>query len=307
MSIFSGKLTPRGGVTARVEEKTPKLTATITDKTGGPKATISPVAGFSGSWARAGRFFSAVARPLAILYRFLSYRRGIAVSHSAKANAAPTVELQADSQVQAETAANAAAVPVAAAKVNQAERVGVYARATAYALALGRYIRGIAVGWKATAGTAPGAVAKYRRTVALRQSAAASPAPGAIAESRKNKIPTATVICGQFAEAIPGGATMDAKAELTAAATTATPVAGVVDLRINLVLTARASWWFLPEQVGDTLELLQVFSGIQDGETVEIDMETESAYWANAFVEDGTLNLVFAETATQTDNSMEVA
>lgn len=271
MSIFNGKLTRRGGVTARVEDKTPKLTATITDKTGGPRAEIAPSGGFSGVLTRVGKAFSAVARPLAILYRFGRYVKGVAVSHSAMANAAPTVELQADNAVQAEASAQAATVPVVAAKVDRAERVGVFARAVAYALAVGRYIRGIAVGFRAAAGTAPGAVAKYRRPVVIQRTAKATPAPGAIAESRKNKIPTATVVCGQFAEAIPGGTTMDAKAELTAAATTATPVAGVVDLRLNVVLSARAATWEDPVVVDGVLILRQAYNATVKNGILEVE------------------------------------
>lgn len=270
MSIFNGKWTRRGGVTAQVEDKTPHLTVTVTPKNDGPRASIRPTGGFDGAWERVGKAFSGIARPLAVLYRFLAYRKGVAVSHSAKASTAPTVAGQADNAVKAETSAQAASVPTVAAKLDRRERVSVCARAVAYALVLGRYVRGIAVGFRATPEAAPGAVAKYRRPVVIQQTAKATQSPGAIAESRKNKIPTAAVVAGQFAVTVPGSATMDAKAELTAAATTVYPVAGVVDTRINVTFTAKGAYWFYPEVVDGVLILRQAYSASKNGNILEV-------------------------------------
>jgi hypothetical protein len=308
MSIFNGKLTPRGGVKAQVEDRTPKLTATITDKTGGPKATIAPVGGFTGAFQRAGKFFTAAARPLSILYRFLSYRRGVAVSHSAEANAAPTVEGYADNDVAAQVNAQAATVPVQQASVNQKERVRVFARGVAYARAAAAYIRGIALGLRAAAEAAPGSAAQYRAGVKMAKTAKATHASGVIAESRKNKIPTAAVAGGQFVAAAVGNPNMELPdLELSASAVAAYPVAAVADLQINLVLSAKAAWWFYPEQDGDALHFVQAFSGMQTGDTLEIDMEEESRFYANAYADGAAPILSSAETATMTNNTLEVA
>lgn len=64
---------------------------------------------------------------------------------------------------------------------------------------------------------------------------------------------------------------------------------------------------YLSELDDTTLSIFQGFSGVQSGEVLEVDLETESVFWANAMVTDGTLNLVFAETATPNDTILEVA
>ena len=68
----------------------------------------------------------------------------------------------------------------------------------------------------------------------------------------------------------------------------------------------RMGTWFGPDFEDGVLTIYQAFSGVQDEDVVEIDMEEQSAYWANAFLSDGILDLVFVETAEQNGDILEV-
>ena len=93
----------------------------------------------------------------------------------------------------------------------------------------------------------------------------------------------------------------------TATASTAAVAPVNINSLFNVSHIARLYAWFLAEQNGNELKLFQAFIGIQSGDVLEIDLEEESAYWANATGTDGTLNLVFAETVTPADKTLEVA
>lgn len=57
--------------------------------------------------------------------------------------------------------------------------------------------------------------------------------------------------------------------------------------------------YFEPYVVNGYLVIPQVFSGVQNYDCLEIDCETESAYWANPIVDGETLTLAFAYEAAQ--------
>lgn len=306
MSIFNGKFRRRGGLTGKITDQTPRLQITITPRNDAPRVTIVQSGGFRGAWARAGQFFGGAVKRISILYRFLAATVPVLLGFRAAPIAAPAVTAKADNAVTAATTAKAAARPDAAAKLDRAERLGVVARGAAYRRTVARYIRNILTGSKATPEAAPGAVGHYRKPLVLERKTKATQAPATIAESRFNKVQTGTTATSDAAAAVTGQSVLQSAAKIEATGTAAKVVSAAVKLQVPIAFTAKGGWWFLPETMGDQLHIFQVFSGIQSGECLEIDLEEASAYWAQPVTAGGVLELNFANSAAQENNSLEV-
>ena len=308
MSIFIGKFHKLPGVKGKLTDRTPEVRATMERVDNGPKATINRVAGVTGVFFRVDRWFKAAVRPLDILYRFLAAHQIIRQKHSAQASTAPAVEIEADSAIQASKAAPLAAHPAKGISVDQKERVSVYAKLVAYRRAACVYIKQLFFKRTAKLQAAPGAVAKYTKAVKLHRTSKAIAAESAIMESRFIKVQTVLEAAGCSAPAQIVPAT---DSDFAAIHTATASKAAVVPVNINSVFkvthSAKLYSWYLSELDDTTLSIFQGFSGVQSGEVLEIDLETESVFWANAMVTDGTLNLVFAETVTPNDTILEVA
>lgn len=306
MSIFDGKLRRLGKLGGSLTDKKPQLRVKITPLNDVPKVTLSQRVAFSGAWERAGRVFAGAARPLSILYRFLAGSGWIWSGFSAKAGTAPALEIEADSSPMADVAAPLTAQPAQEVTAHAQPHASVWAQLAAYNRAAAVTLSKIFTGKLAHAVAAPGVLAKYRKRVELERVSKAEAADSAIMESRFNRIPA-----GVEAPAIAAPAEEMAANRVTAAETMAAPGSAAtqdanIQRIVNVSVKAAPYTWFLPEQTGNRLSLFQVFSGVQSGNALEIDMETESVYWANPFVHDGVMELVFAAETAQTDNILEV-
>ena len=306
MSIFNGKFRSVDKLTGSLTDKKPQLRIRITPLNDVPKVTLSSRGGFSGAWERAGRFFAGAARPLSILYRFLAGSGWIRSGFSAKAGTAPAQEIEADSAPVADVDAPLTAQPAQEVTAHAQPHASVWAQLAAYNRAAAVTLSKIFTGKLAHALAAPGVLTKYRKRVELERVSKAETAESAIMESRFGKISA-----GVEAPAIAAPAEEMAAHRVTAAETMAAP--GSADTQdaniqriVNVSVKAAPYTWFLAEQTGNTLSLFQVFSGVQSGNALEIDMETESVYWANPFVHDGVMELVFTAETAQTDNILEV-
>ena len=303
---FNVKIKRLIALSGKIQEKTQKLKARILPDDTIPKAEITPVKYYDGKWHKR-IFFSGIVKQLDAIYRFLAAKARIVQTHEAKANSAPAVEIEADSTIQASKEAQLSSHPAKAITVDQKERLSVSAKLVAYRRAGLAYIKKLFFRRTAKLQAAPGAVAKYIKAVKLKRTSKAIAAESAIMESRFNKVHIGRKAAGSSAPAqiIP-------ETEVTVTAKhTATAIMGTaVDVNINhlfrAVHHAPLYAWFLAEQNGNILSVFQAFSGIQSGNVLEIDLEEESAYWANATVMDGTLNLVFAQTEPKTNNELKV-
>ena len=306
MSIFDGKLRRLDKLSGNLTDKKPQLRVKVTPLNDVPNVTLSSRGGFSGAWERAGKFFGGAARPLSILYRFLAGSGWIRSGFSAKAGTAPAQEIESDSSPVADVDAPLTAQPAQEVTAHAQPHASVWVQLAAYNRAAAVTLSKIFTGKLAHALAAAGVLAKYRKRVDLERISKAEAADSAIIESRFGKISAGV-------EATAGSAPTEEMAahRVIAAETTAAPGSAAtqdtnIQRIVNVSVKAAPYMWFLAEQTGGTLSLFQVFSGVQSGNVLEIDMETESVYWANAFVHDGAMDLVFAAETAQTDNILEV-
>lgn len=306
MKQFNGRIQRLNVLKGRMLKKLHGLKISILPINTHPKAEIKPLTQYRATWDK-GISFGALVKRLNAIFRFLSAKARIINKHEAKVISAPAVDVEVDSAIQLNKEAPLIACPVPDMQVDQKQRVSVYAKLVAYRRAGLKYIKQLFFKRKAELQAAPGAVAKYNKAVKMKLTAKAATADSAIMESRFNKVQTGCEATGTSAPAqIVPAIENTFSAEHTATASTGTAVAVGINHLFRAVHRAPLASWFLPEQNGDELKFFQVFSGIQSGNVLEIDLEEESAYWANATVTDGTLNLVFAETATPNDTILEV-
>lgn len=306
MSIFNGKFRRVDKLTGNLTDKKPQMRVKVTPLNDVPKVTLSSRGGFSGAWERAGRFFAGAARPLSILYRFLAGSGWIRSGFSAKAGTAPAQEIEADSAPVADVDAPLTAQPAQEVTAHAQPHASVWAQLAAYNRAAAVTLSKIFTGKLAHALAAPGVLAKYRKRVELERVSKAEAAGSAIMESRFGKISAAVAATAGSAPGEEMAAHRVTAAETTAAPGSAATQDANIQRIVNVSVKAVPYMWFLAEQTGGTLSLFQVFSGVQSGNALEIDMETESVYWANPFVHDGVMELVFAAETAQTDNILEV-
>lgn len=268
--------------------------------------SIRPMPFVSGKLGLAKVLFDSNIRKLSILFRFISARGKIIARGEARAGTAQAVTVEADTAQAVATEAAPAARPVTAVTVDARPVVSVFARATAYARAAASYIAHILTGHTAGATAAPGAVVEYSEDMKMAHTSKAEAAGSACAESR-NVQATGTDAVAGTAQGVSSAAAVAFVAG-NAAQAIAAPVAAVASRRAMLAShRADACAWFLPEYADGTMSLFQVFSGVQSADTVEVDLEESSAYWANNMNKGGELALIFTETVTQTGNILEVS
>lgn len=330
MSQFKLTIQRLNALKGEMREKLLGLKAHIFPANTLPEVEVEPAKAFGGKWYKRISF-SGVVKRLNAIYRFIAAKARIINKHEAKAISAPAVEIEADSAIKASKAAPLAAHPAKGISVDQKERVSVYAKLVAYRRAACVYIKQLFFKRTAKLQAAPGAVAKYTKAVKLHRTSKAIAAESAIMESRFIKVQTVleSAGCSAPAQIVPAtdsdfstkhtAAAINAPAQIvqtientvTAKHTATASKAAVVPVNINSVFkvthSAKLYSWYLSELDDTTLSIFQGFSGVQSGEVLEVDLETESVFWANAMVTDGTLNLVFAETATPNDTILEVA
>lgn len=328
MSIFNGKFRRVDKLTGSLTDKKPQLRIRITPLNDVPKVTLSSRGGFSGALERAGRVFAGATRPLHILYRFLAASVGVLTGRKAEAGTAPAQEIMADSAAVAGVGAPLTPQPAAELDVDsyataqvaapltpsQGKRLTAYKRApfgraaelVAYKRAPLTYVRGIITGRVAGLLVGPGKVAAFLRTTAAWLTSKAVTAGSTIMESRFNQSPAGVAVNGTTAPAEEAAASVAFVAGKSATANAASTQDANSQRIVGVSVKAAPYMWFLSEQTGGTLSLFQVFSGVQSRNTLEIDMEEESVCWADAFANNGVLELVFAADTAQTDNILEV-
>lgn len=250
--------------------------------------------------------FSGAVKKINAIYRFIAAKSELIMGHKAKAITAPATLIEADSAIQMGKEAPLASHLATEIKANQKEKVTVSAKLSAYIRAGLVYTKRILIPYRTKLISVPGAVAKYREIMGMDVTAKAEKAESAILESRNNNLPFGTYAHGISAPASVANVESRITADHEAPARKAVVVPVEADSAFKVSHRARLYSWVLPERNGNDLTIYQTFSGIQSGSVLEIDLEAESAYWANAFVSDGVMHLVFAETATQTYNELKV-
>lgn len=307
MKTFDGNVEKHIIVSGRVQKAEPDFTADVKPKTEITEAKVKKENVFSGIALFALNAVSGVVKVLTALYRFIFSHSIIRQMHSAKANTAPATVIESDSEINVGNEANLATAPANDANTDSKVKTSVYSKLVAYRRAAAVYIKKMFLKTIAGLQAAPGKCARYRKAVKMKQESKTIAADSAIMDSQSNLVETG---CDAVAESAPENVVPGAESTFTAEHTATASTAAVSPVNINSLFKvshiARLYAWFLAEQSGNELKLFQVFSGIQSGNVLEIDLETESAYWANAIVTDGALNLVFAETATQNDTILEV-
>lgn len=85
-------------------------------------------------------------------------------------------------------------------------------------------------------------------------------------------------------------------------------VCNVIDFHspINAGTLARMSFWIEPDVDGYTITIPQVFSGVQNLDVLEIDLESESVYFAQPIVANGIMELKYVSGATKNQYELEV-
>lgn len=259
---------------------------------------------YRGKWT-GGTFFGGSVRKLYILYRFFTAKARLVIKRKAKMASAPAKELEAARVIKAHKEAPLVSKTPKEMTVNSAFRTSVSARLIAYYRAPFVFIRKICTAHTVKMKTVKGAVAKYLKKTKLQHISQMETADSAILES-KNSVVCEVKAAGSSAP--PMIAAVDNK--FIAKSKASASAAGIMSANIQSVEKvkhhARLFAWFAYEQEGDTLTMYQVFSGVQSGDALEVDLEEESVYWANAFVIDDTMYLIFAETTTQNNNILEV-
>jgi len=306
MSFIVGKLHRKGKLSGSMSSQPPELQATVTQVDISPRAAISRDGEYSGKWLKAGSCFSGVPKPLDILYRFVSTKLRILTGHKTKAIAVPAIPVEAERGVSADLAVKPSAHETVCPVTDQKTRFSVSVKLSAYRRAALVFIRNIRMKSIARVIAADGKIAKYIKAMKLNCKSKAVAADSAIMESRFNKVKnsvdataiTANAACTESKKVVQSQRTIKAEA--------ANAIAINGNRAFASTFTAALYAWYLPEYADGALHIFQCVSGIQSSDTVEIDMETESAYWANAFVRDGVANLLFAQTEPHTSGELEL-
>ncbi len=219
----------------------------------------------------------------------------------------PTQEIEATSRVWAAKITGLASRLIVQPVTNSKVFTAVVSGLAACAGGICRRVAAITMGCVYAAIQAPGAVAAYCKAVFSALAAGLAAAAGTVLGSITHRVQNgnqAAVSTGT-AEAVAASDTAPTATALSAAAA-ATAAAGA-DTITGTGSSGSLICWIYPQVIGTTLQIEQVFSGVQVLDAVEIDLEAESAYWANAFHSDGVLELVFAETAEPDGNILEVS
>jgi len=305
MSIYKGRFqqveTPKG----KFEPKK-KLSVQISPITVVGNVRIRCINALKGEMERQGTFGGSVKR-LSVRYVFLAAVVRFFDWCVAVLGTAPAKEMESDTAIQASKEAPLSADPVAEVKVNGKIRFSVLAGLVAYARAPFRHIRDILMHHVAGLTAADSAVAKFAETMKVFRKSVAEAVKSAIAESRFNSFTNDHDALGSSAPTvdIPAVETSFTTADTATGSTGTAADVGVQD-EIKMATKAGLFTWFLPEYEDGALTIFQVFSGVQSADTVEVDLEEDSVYWANNINQNGVLSLVFAQTDPQTENELKV-
>lgn len=264
-----------------------------------------------------------------IIYRHIAAHIRIWMGHNARIVKAPATQISVDHDIKMSANANPVLSPAQEIAVMQQVKVllrsnpllspaqeiaakrqvqiSLRANLVACKRAVAIYIKKILTPHIAKLKSCIGSVVKCSNVINLGQTAKAVVAESAMMKSRFNKLQTGSEAVGNSA---PAQIVPEIESTFTANHTAKASSGKAVDINIdsltNVTHSAKLATWFFPEQYANTLRFFQVFSGVQSGEVLEIDLETESTYWANAKVTDGALKLVFAETVIPEDKTLEV-
>lgn len=259
--------------------------------------------------------------------RHLRKKRPIRVKHDANLFAATTAEL-----IGLKNAKNKLSAPIIAAEtvnanVDSRTRASITARLRAYFKGNLKFVAKLFTSHKANLTTVESTAAKYQEEIKTKSSTDINVADSITCKSEK-KIESQVKAVGTTVDAnvttakkivkpkvkATGSASLvsntsvvneiNAKTQATASAIRTAAVN--IDGMTKASHTAKLMGCYFYEQDGDSLLVYQVFSGVQSRDALEIDRETENEYFANAFVANGVMNLLFVNTASLTDNELEL-
>lgn len=239
-------------------------------------------------------------------YRWLRAKWRVHIGLTAKMDDAPAKTIAADSEFHSKKEADLSTTPVHEARIDRSIQISRLAALVAYIRAAVVYISKILTGRYAKLSSAPGAGTKYEEEFQIVRRSEAEAADSAIVESKHNRFTAESEAAGSAADIESVETETEFTAESNATADAVDGKEANIQTMTGTASAAKMYAWFFAEFENAKLSIIQAFSGIQSGNVLEIDLEEESAYWANATVTDGALNLVFAETATQNDTILEV-
>lgn len=304
MKNFNGEIRNKSGLVAQIHDRTVRFFAKLqpTERLSAKIAKVDKP--FNGRWYEMVRFGGSISRIPAI-YRFLKAWSKFFSRHEAKALAAPAKLIEIDTAFVDETDVTPSAHEAKCVTIDHKARIARFVNLRMSWLALLIFIKGIGMRHDVRVNTADGIIAKYRKRLDLKRLAKVATAGSAIVKRRlslKNRVAvkgiTGEAECIKFTGKVTTGKTATAES------------AESIGVSINRTFThsysAAPFTWFLSEYTNGTLHIFQAVSGVQSGNAVEIDTESESVYWASAFVRDGVANLVFAQTEPQTSGELEL-
>lgn len=328
MKNFSGEISKKSGLVAQIHDRTARFFAKLQ-----PAEIVSAQIKkidkpFHGRWYEKIRFGGSISR-LPAIYRFLKAWSKFFSKHEAKANTAPAISVEIDTAFVDKADAKTSAHEAKCVTIDQKARIVTSVNPNAYRRAALRFFHRILVKTDALAIATNGVVAKYRKRLGLlKRNARVFVADSSIIASRLNRVKNGVIApaikaeaeCIQSNRVLQHGKMATAESAeadcvqyirvVTNDMTANAEAAGGSDMGVNRSVadscSATPCVWFFPEYTDGTLQIFQSVSGVQSGNTVEIDTESESVYWANAFVRDGVANLVFAQTEPQTSGELEL-
>ena len=244
---------------------------------------------------------------LDVRYAFTSAVSTIVTKCKAALSAGKAKEVKADTAVRTESDVNLTSNHATQITAKKDIRTVSGVKLVAYFKAGMVYMKKVLTSHNVNLTRAKGAIARYKKKVATKHTADIAKAETSVTECFRIVGNEVTANCSKAPANDGLGVDKKTQTETTATASTA----GATGIGINSVMpsakhTARLSCWYPYEQDGDTLSMTQIFSGVQNYDTLEIDLEETSAYWANAFNENGVMTLVFAQTEPQNGNILEV-
>lgn len=306
MGFYFGNLTKKTSFSGKIKKDEDSLSAIFEKNGTGLTVEMKTNKRFSGSIAKSKFLFSGTISALNLLYRFLRYRENIALHKHSVANSATVVQSNSDVYILEETESKPICAKSFDLIVNDNEKLSILSVLVSYVRASCVYIKNLFMGCTANVITAVGAVARFREEMQLHSTYEAESAGSVSAKSQNNSFTNELEAVAYFAPAETTAleTAFTADGEATASFAVGADVGG--DGVQKTAHNAVACVWAFPKFENGVLSIFQLFSGVQSGDTVEMDMETESAFWANNIVHDGVLSLVFAQTEPQMGNTLEV-
>lgn len=231
------------------------------------------------------------------------------VRHEAPVITAPAEETSVDEAIYISTDAPSAAHDAAEVDVNKKIRLVVFSNPQAYIRAASLFNKKLWFKVDVSPTDAEGAVAKFTEAYPFAVTADADAADAVLIDVDDKILhiwEADAGIAGSKIISVEQGFAVDK----TGIAIKADVVDANTQTDFRTSTKADIHWWFKPEVIDKGLMLFQVFSGVQRGgelqDVLEIDLEETSAYWANAKVTNGVLDLIYAQAEPQNDITLEV-